>query len=101
MEQMIQPLREHVRQALSRVSPQLRQVAALDAVMAQVLAAREQALLPKVPALLERRFAQCRADEPGGAGLAGRLRPRVAPGAAGRTRPAPGARAGPDRGPAP
>jgi len=64
MEQMIQPLREHVRQALSRVSPQLRQVAALDAVLAQVLAAREQVLLPTVPALLERRFAQCRGAAP-------------------------------------
>ena len=64
MEQMIQPLREHVRQALSRVSPQLRQVAAVDAVLAQVLAAREQVLLPTVPALLERRFAQCRGAAP-------------------------------------
>jgi hypothetical protein len=62
MEQMIQPLREHVRQALSRVSPRLRQLAALDAVMAQVLAAREQALMPTVASLLERRFAQLRSD---------------------------------------
>ena len=62
MEQMIQPLREHVRQALSRVSPRLRQLAALDAVMAQVLAAREQALMPTVASLLERRFAQLRTD---------------------------------------
>jgi len=62
MEQMIQPLREHVRQALSRVSPRLRQLAALDAVMAQVLAAREQALMPTVATLLERRFAQLRTD---------------------------------------
>ena len=72
MEQMIQPLREHVRQALSRVSARLRQLAALDAVMAQVLAAREQAVMPTVVTLLERRFAQLRTQagthEAGGAG---------------------------------
>ncbi len=61
MEQMIEPLRDHVRQALARVSPRLRQLAALDAAMAQVLAAREQALLPTAAALLERRFVQLRA----------------------------------------
>jgi hypothetical protein len=62
MEQMIQPLREHVQQALSRVSPRLRQLAALDAVMAQALVAREQAVMPTVATLLERRFAQLRAQ---------------------------------------
>jgi hypothetical protein len=65
MEQMIQPLREHVRQALARVSPRLRQLAALDAVMAQALAAREQAVLPTVATLLERRFVQLRAQANG------------------------------------
>jgi len=61
MEQMVGALRDHVRQALGRVSPRLRQLAALDASMEQLLAQREQALLACAPALLRRRFAQ-RAD---------------------------------------
>lgn len=60
MELMIGPLRDHVRQSLSRVSPGLRQLAALDAVLEQVLAPREQLLLPTVPSLVERRFEQLR-----------------------------------------
>lgn len=65
MEQMIGPLRDHVRQALGRVSPRLRQLAALDAVLEQVLAPREQMLLPTVPALIERRFEQLRLAQAG------------------------------------
>lgn len=60
MELMIGPLRDHVRQALSCMSPRLRQLAALDAVLEQVLAPREQLLLPTVPSLVERRFEQLR-----------------------------------------
>lgn len=60
MEQAIGPLRDRVRQALGRASPGLRQLAALDAVLEQVLAPREQALLPTAVALLERRFGQLR-----------------------------------------
>jgi hypothetical protein len=63
MEQMIAPLRDHVRQALSRVSPALRRLAALDAVLEQVLAAREQQLLPTTAALLERRHDQLRRQQ--------------------------------------
>lgn len=60
MEQMVGALRDHVRQALGRVSPRLRQLAALDASMEQLLAQREQALLASAPVLLRRRFAQLR-----------------------------------------
>lgn len=60
MEQMIGPLRDHVRQALGQASPRLRQLAALDAALEQVLAPREQMLAPTVPALMERRFEQLR-----------------------------------------
>ena len=63
MEQMVGALRDHVRQALGRVSPRLRQLAALDASMEQLLAQREQALLASAPLLLRRRFAQLRADD--------------------------------------
>lgn len=65
MEMAIAPLRDHVRQAVARASGRLRQLAALDEAMEQVLAAREQALLPTAAALLERRFLQLRtgADE--------------------------------------
>ncbi|MDB5940803.1 MAG: hypothetical protein JWQ13_369 [Ramlibacter sp.] len=66
MEQMIGPLRDHVRQTLSRVSPRLRQLAALDAVLEQVVAPREQTVLPTAAALLERRFAQLRQGDVAG-----------------------------------
>lgn len=56
MEQLVAPLRDHVRQAVSQVSARLRQLAALDAVLEQVLAPREQAHLPTVSLLLQRRF---------------------------------------------
>jgi hypothetical protein len=60
MEQAIAPLRDRVRQTLSRLSPRLRQLAALDAVLEQVIAPREQALLPTVSTLIARRFEQLR-----------------------------------------
>jgi hypothetical protein len=60
MELMIEPLREHVRQALGRGSPGLRQLAALDAALEPVLARHAQALLPTLPARLKRRFEQLR-----------------------------------------
>jgi hypothetical protein len=65
MEQMVGALRDHVRQAVSRVSPQLRQLAALDAAMEQVLAPREQATLPTAVTLLKRRFEQLRSADGG------------------------------------
>lgn len=60
MEQMIGPLRDRVRQTLGRVAPKLRQLAALDAVLEQVIAPREQMLLPTVSNLMSRRFEQLR-----------------------------------------
>jgi hypothetical protein len=60
MEQMIAPLRERVRQTLSWISPNLRQLAALDAVFEQVIAPREQMLLPTVSNLISRRFEHLR-----------------------------------------
>jgi hypothetical protein len=56
MEQVIAPLRDHVRQSIGRVSARLRQLAAIDAVFEHLLAAREQTLLPTVGTLLEGRF---------------------------------------------
>ncbi len=58
MDQLIAPLRDHARQALAAASPRLRQLAALDATLEHLLAPREQALLPTVAQLLERRYAQ-------------------------------------------
>lgn len=60
MERLIDPLREHVRQALSRTSTRLRQLAAMDAVLAQTLAARQERLLPTPASLLQRRYEQLR-----------------------------------------
>jgi len=61
MGQMVGALRDHVRQSVARVSPRLRQLAVLDASLEELMAAREQALLPTTALLLERRFSQLRA----------------------------------------
>ncbi len=65
MEQAIASLRDRVRQSLGRISPRLRQLAALDAVLQQVIEPREQVLLPAVSTLMARRFEQLRATEGG------------------------------------
>jgi hypothetical protein len=52
------PLRAGARAALARQSAALKQLAALDAVFDQALAAREASLLATVPVLLDKRFAQ-------------------------------------------
>ncbi len=56
MELKIAPLRAHVRQALSRASPKLMQLATLDAILEKTVSGREQRLLSKVPVFLEGRF---------------------------------------------
>lgn len=58
MNASIAPLRTKVRAALSRQSPSLKRLAAVDAVLDQALAARERKLLATVPSLLARRFAR-------------------------------------------
>ena len=64
----VEALRGQVRQALEQASPALAQLAAFDAVLEPMLAAREQGLLGTVPLVLERRFEALRtaaqADEP-------------------------------------
>ena len=52
------PLRASARAVLSGRSAALRQLAALDAVLDQALAAREASLLATVPVLLGKRFVQ-------------------------------------------
>jgi hypothetical protein len=66
VEMMLGPLRDHVRQALSRASTRLRQLAALDALMVQMVGPREQALLPTATHLMERRFEQLRLEQADG-----------------------------------
>lgn len=63
MDQMVGALRDHARQALLRATPKLRQLATLDAAMEQLLARREQSLLPKVTGLLAQRFAALRRSD--------------------------------------
>jgi hypothetical protein len=58
MSASIGPLRATVRVALSRHSPALKRLAALDAVLDHALTARERDLLATVPVLLARRFEQ-------------------------------------------
>lgn len=57
----VDALRGRTRDALARLSPALRQLAALDAALDKVIAQREQALLPVAVAVLERRFGQLQA----------------------------------------
>lgn len=58
-------LRVRVRAALSATSPSLQRLAALDAAMADALAAREGHLLAKVPGLLEPHFERLRGGQTG------------------------------------
>lgn len=60
MELAIDALRDHARQTLARVSPELARLAMLDALMARLLDGREQQLLAAVPGFLRRRFEQLR-----------------------------------------
>lgn len=56
MASQVTACRAQVRRSLSKGSPTLRQLAALDGVMVQMLGEREQKLLSAVPLYLERRF---------------------------------------------
>jgi hypothetical protein len=58
MESSVRPLRASVRQALSRASATLKQLAALDEALDKIGCVRERHLLSTVPLLLERRFEQ-------------------------------------------
>jgi hypothetical protein len=68
----VEALRGHVRQALAQFTPELAQLAALDAAMEPLLAGREQRLLGSLPAFLKARLTVLRqqaaqtasADEP-------------------------------------
>ena len=64
MEASIVPLRARLRTALARRSPAMARLAAMDAVMEQLLAPREHHLLATVPTLLKKQFDRlARADE--------------------------------------
>jgi hypothetical protein len=63
----VEGLRGRLRQTLTAATPQLARLAALDAVMAQLLGDRQQTLLASLPVQLERRFAQLRASGAAGA----------------------------------
>jgi hypothetical protein len=66
MDAGIGPLRERLRAKLATRSPAMGRLAAMDAVMAQVLGEQERRLLAGVPTLLEKRFLRLRqADEAG------------------------------------
>ncbi|MEZ5705931.1 MAG: DUF3348 family protein [Burkholderiaceae bacterium] len=56
MEMSIDALRAHARDVLSQASPELARLAALDAMLDQMLGGREQHLLSTVPAFLKKRF---------------------------------------------
>jgi hypothetical protein len=60
METRLGALRAQVRAALTAAAPALARLAALDALMAQALAARERQLLATVPALMAQRAARTR-----------------------------------------
>lgn len=60
MEAEIAALRAQIRAALARRAPAQQRLAALDAVLARVVGAREQPLLALLPSLLERHFTRLR-----------------------------------------
>ncbi len=60
MEASIGGLRTQLRAAVARLSPQLAQLAALDAAMASALAPREHAQLALMPVLLDKHFTRLR-----------------------------------------
>lgn len=62
MEQMVGALRERAREVLGQRSARLRQLAALDAAMEQLLARRDHGLLPAAVRMLERQHRQARKD---------------------------------------
>jgi hypothetical protein len=66
----IDTLRAHIRQAITKVSPQLGQLASVDAVMEQMFGGREKKLLSTVSVLLERRFEHLRKTHQLGPGAA-------------------------------
>lgn len=72
MEDAVGPLRAQVRAALTCGAPELARLAAIDAVMENVLGPREHALLAMMPTLLDRHFEHLRSGmaEPGAAARA-------------------------------
>jgi hypothetical protein len=66
MEMAIDAFRGHLRQTLTDSSVRLARLAALDAVMDQMLGGREQKLLAGVPAFLKTRFQHLRKADPEG-----------------------------------
>ena len=60
METTVRALRAKVRDGVAKASPQLQQLAALDATFEGILRGREAKLLSSIPFLLERRFNQLR-----------------------------------------
>ena len=61
MEMSVQALREHVRQGLlAQSTPRLAQLVAMDTMLGQMLAPREQRLLSGVPSVLKTRYQQLR-----------------------------------------
>lgn len=60
LEMSVDALRGHVRQTLAQGTPRLAQLAALDAVLDEMLGGREQRLLNNVPAFLKARFTALR-----------------------------------------
>lgn len=61
-------LRARVRQHLARGTAPQQQLAALDAVLEQMLGAQEHKLWARLPGFLERRWTQCSTRQGGGAG---------------------------------
>ena len=56
MEEALNALRQRLRDALSRYSPALARLAAIDAAMDRILAAHERRLLGRVPVRLQAHF---------------------------------------------
>ena len=80
MEMSVDALRDHVRQTLAKASPRLAQLAALDALLGEMLGGREQRLLAGLPVFLKARFTRLRRASAGATAEAPPARPGAAPG---------------------
>ena len=82
MEMRILALRDQIRQVMTTSSPELAQLATLDAALEQILRERQQKLLATLPVFAERRFEHWRKCRPGGPDDPGTAQPAPPPGSA-------------------
>lgn len=82
MDMRIVALRDQIRQVMTTSSPELAQLATLDAALEQILREQQQKLLATLPVFAERRFEHWRKCRPGGPDDPDTTQPAAPPGSA-------------------